>query len=322
MIKILKSNKIKVILILFICLIFATNVETYSKSCLNGVSVWAIKIFPVMFPFFVFTRIITNLSDNKPTFMDKFFNKLYNTPTGSFKTFLLSILSGYPMGAKLISSQFNDKIITRNDAIKMLSFCSVSGPMFMLGTVGVSILHSYKAGLIILISNIIACLINGIIYKGKPIKNEIYQSKNEQTNFNLSEHVSDSLNSILMVGAYIVLSFLLIEMLKNIGVINLISNTICGVFNISHCQDITKSTLCGIMEITHGIIDINNVNISLILKTIIASFLIGFGGLSVFLQSLHFLNKLKIKKRIILIQKLTQGILSLIISIPFSIWLL
>jgi len=322
MIKILKSNKIKVILILFICLIFATNIETYSKSCLNGVSVWAIKIFPVMFPFFVFTRIITNLSENKPNFMDKFFNKLYNTPTGSFKTFVLSVLSGYPMGAKLICSQYEQNLISKNDATKMLSFCSVSGPMFMLGTVGVSILHSYKAGLIILISNIIACLINGLIYKGKPIKNVIYQSKNKNTNFNLSEHVSDSLNSILMVGAYIVLSFLLIDMLKNIGVINFVSNTICSVFNISNYQDITNSTLCGIVEITHGIIDINIVNISLTLKTIISSFLIGFGGLSVFYQSLHFLNKLNIKKRIILIQKTTQGILSLLISIPLAIWIL
>ena len=318
MIKFLKSNKLMVILILFICFVFAINPQTYANSCLNAVSVWAIKIFPVMFPFFVFTRIIINLSENKPNFMDKFFNKIYNTPTGSFKTFFLSALSGYPMGAKLICVQFDENKITTNEAKKMLSFCSISGPMFMLGTVGLSILGSYKAGMIILISNIIASLFNGILYRGKTnkinTKNLVYSST--QKRISLGEQVQDSLNSILMVGAYIVLSFLLIDILKNLHIIESISSAICRVFNLSKNQDVVSSGLCGVFEITRGIIELNTTKIPLSIKTLIASSLIGFGGFSIFFQSLHFLEKLKIKKRIILLQKLTQAILCLLISTP------
>ena len=225
MISILKSNKFKVLIVLFICIVFSLNPQVYAKSCLNAISVWAIKILPVMFPFFVFTRIIVNLSENKPNFLDKFFNKAYNTPTGSFKTFFLSALSGYPMGAKLICLQFEENKITTEDAKKMLSFCSISGPMFMLGTVGISIFSSYKAGIIILISNIIASLLNGLIYRGKKQNkdNVVYLSKKKSTS--LGDQVNDSLNSILMIGAYIVLSFIIIDMLKNLQIINLLSNT-------------------------------------------------------------------------------------------------
>jgi len=316
MITILKSNKFKVLLVLFICLIFATQPEIYANSCLNGLSVWAIKIFPVMFPFFVFTRIIVNLSENKPNFMDKFFTKAYNTPVGSFKTFFLSVLSGYPMGAKLICIQFEENKISSEDAKKMLSFCSISGPMFMLGTVGMSILHSYKAGLIILIANIIASLLNGFIYRGKKKSKENFIYIHKQKSISLGEQINDSLNSILMVGAYIILSFLLIDMLKNLNIINVISSAICGVFNIVNNQHIVSSALCGILEITRGIIELHSTNISLSLVTLISSTLIAFGGFSIFFQSAHFLEKLKIKKQSILFQKLTQAAICFIISYP------
>lgn len=316
MIKSIKSNKLTIFIILIICLIFASNPKIYAQSCLNAVTVWAIKIFPVMFPFFVFTRIIINLSENKPNFMDKFFNKLYHTPTGSFKTFFLSALSGYPMGAKLICVQYEQNYINSADAKRMLSFCSISGPMFMLGTVGISILCSYKAGLIILIANIIASLLNGFLYRGNQTKNNNKTYSNKQIKQTLGEHVYDSLNSILMVGAYIILSFLIIDMLNNLKIINVFSKTICSVFNIVNKQNVVTSIISGLLEMTRGIIDLNNTQVSLSIKTIISSFLIGFGGISVFLQNLHFLEKLKIKKSYILLQKFTQAIFSLLISIP------
>lgn len=317
MIKILKSNKFAIVIVLFICFLIALNPQIYAKSCLNALSVWTIKIFPTLFPFFVFTRIIVNLSDNKPNFMDKFFNKLYNTPSGCAKTFFLSALSGYPMGAKLISVQYEENLITSNEAKKMLAFCSISGPMFMLGTVGMSILCSYKAGIIILISNLFSCLINGFLYRGKQNKNKKPYYNSSKIKTNLGEQIHDSLNSILMVGAYIVLSFLIIDMLKNLNIITFLSNTICWVFNSKLNHHIVESVLCGLCEITRGIIELNATNISLFAKTVISSSLIGFGGLSIFFQSNHFIEKLNIKKSYVLLQKFTQGMISLIISIPF-----
>lgn len=318
----IKSNKITIFIILLLCFIFACSPLNYSQSCLRGVSVWTTKIFPVLFPFFVFCRIIVALSENKPNAMDKFFNKLYHTPNGTSQTYFLSILSGYPMGAKLICDMFESGQINQNDAKKMMSICSVSGPMFMLGTVGVSIFCSYKSGIIILISNIIASLVNGLIYRGKPTELASISTKLKNKENIISDAVYSSLVSILMVGAYIVLSFLIIEIILNFtlfwnGVVCLFS-----LFSISKYFDIFKVIICGILEITCGIINLNTLPLSLAIKTIIASTLIGFGGFCIFLQNTHFLEKLKINKRTILMQKTTQAILCLIISIPLSLFIL
>ena len=251
--------------------------------------------------------------------MDKFFNNIYRVPKFGFKIFLLSIISGYPMGAKLICTLNEQGIIQKKEAEKMMSFCSVSGPMFIIGTVGVNIFLSYKAGLIILVANIIAALINGLIYrKDKYVEKEVSYSGKKNDNI-LSSSVYDATLSILMVCAYIVISFLIIDVLINLHVIDNLSNAICTIFNCPQNFDTIKSSIIGIFEITRGIIELNNVNISLTLKTIIASGLIGFGGISILLQSLSFLNQLKISTKTIVKQKTTQALLCLIITIPLAI---
>lgn len=318
MIKTLKSNKILISILFIVCLIIIFNPSVYAESCLNAVSVWAFKVFPLLFPFFILTRLILSLSSIKPSFMDKFFSKAYHVPAGSFFVFFLSILCGYPMGAKLISGLFENKQISQTDAKKMLSFCSVSGPMFMIGTVGVAIFSSYTAGLIIFTSNLIACLINGLIYRAQASESKPQYLPKQNENI-LADSVYDSLISILMVGAYIILSFIIIDLLKETNILHVISKSICGVFYIRPHQNIVESVLCGAVEITRGIIDLSITNIPLKLKAILSSGLIGFGGFSVMLQSISFLSKSKINLRYMALQKITQSAISLLISIPLCL---
>lgn len=309
-----KSNKIVLLLLIILCCIFVFNPKTYSQSCLNAISVWAFSVLPVLLPMFIITKIIINLVEIKQSKMDKLFNKLYNTPSGSSIVFFLSLLAGYPVGAKLISELYSKNYITSNQSKKMLSFCSICGPMFILGTIGSVFLKSTLAGLIIFISNVLGALFNGFLYRGKK---EILQPqiiKYEKPSNILEDSVYNSLISILMVGTYIAISFIIIDLFKNLGIINLISKCICSVFNINKHQYVVNSVLCGIIEMTNGLLDLSKANVGLNLKIILSSLLTGFGGISVFLQSFSFMSKLKIKPKIILLQKLTQGFLTIIFA--------
>lgn len=315
----IKANKILPLALFFVCIIFIISPKTYSTSCLTAVSVWAINVLPTLLPFFIITRLIVGLITPKPNIADKLFNKLYNTPAITATIYVLSIISGYPMGAKLICDVHEKGYINKKDAERMFAFCSVSGPMFIVGTVGVSIMSSYKVGLIILIANIISSLINGLIYRGKKTilddKNIILEQKDNNL---LQNSVYDALISILMVGAYIVLSFLLIDLLKNLGVLNFLSSCICHIFK-NFNNSTVEACLAGIIEITRGCLDLSSCNVSMIIKTIIASGLIGFGGISVMLQSVSFLSKLKIKVSKMLLQKFTQGILCVVFTVPIAL---
>ncbi len=301
------------------CFIIIINPTYYTKSCLNGISVWSFKVLPALFPFFILTKLIAGLHTPKENFMDKFFKNVYHAPIGSSSTFLLATLSGYPMGAKIICNLYENNQINSSEAQKMLSFCSVSGPMFMIATVGVAMLNSFKAGLIILISNILASLLNGLIYRGKPIQRENLKSSYKPNNISLTDAVYDSLISILMVGSYIVVSFIIADMLQSLHITQFLSNTICSVFNLRDSNNIVISILNGIIEITRGIFDLSSTSLALNIKTIIASTLIGFGGISIMLQSFSFTEKIKMPFKKMFIQKLSQAALCLLISIPLSL---
>ena len=381
------KNKIITVIILTICFVFILNPSVYSKSCLNAISVWALNVLPMLLPFFIFTRIIVSICPPKKSVLDKPFKKFYNTPNGSFLIFFLSVISDYPMGAKLISNMYENKYIDNDDALSTLSFCSISGPMFMIGTVGVSIYHSYKTGLIIMIANLLASIFNGLIFRKRIKSKQIYNKKednnflkgsnlqiknvdlalNREKNLNktdkikdintekdrienrfikenledktnenkekkieqnsdnknessniLADSVYDSLNSILIVGVYIMLSFLIIDLLKNIGFISNVASAICGVFNITDKQNVVESVMSGLIEITRGNIDLATTNISLQAKTIISSGLIGFGGISVLMQSSAFIKNLNLPINSIVTQKVCQGLLSTLFAIPLS----
>lgn len=296
------------------CFVIIINPTIYAKACLNAISIWGFKILPLLFPFFVITKMIVNLNDSKPNIMDKLFSRVYNVPNGTFSTFFLASLAGYPTGAKLICEKFENNQITNQQAKKMMSFCSVSGPMFMLGTVGIMMLSSYKAGVVVLISNIVASLLNGIIYRGK--KEQVFNRSQIITTkkIDFADSVYDSLIAILMVGAYVVFSFLIIEIFNTLGIIKFISNAICLVFNCCQYQNVVQSFLTGIVEITTGINALSSTNVSLFAKTILTSALVGFGGLSVMMQNQNFLKKLKIPFKTLLLQKTTQCLLCVLVS--------
>lgn len=311
MVKIFKANKLICLFLIFTIVFLLFSPTILINSSLNAVSLWANKIFPVLFPMFVLTRIIISLTEDKPNYLSKTFSKIYNTPSCSLSIFLLSVLSGYPMGAKLIQTRLNKGDINSKDALNMLSFSSISGPAFMIGSIGLGTLFSLKAGIIITISNILGTTINGLIFRSKTKVNHSSISSLSPQTLKIGDIVSDSLHSILMVAAFMVICFLLIDILENAHVFSLIGQAINYIFRID--TDVTSSILKGIFEITRGTTDLANTSISLKAKTIIASGLIAFGGFSVMLQTIEMFNTPSITLAKLLTQKLSQSIVTIII---------
>lgn len=317
MIKRLKINKILSALILMFLLVFMSSPSTYMKSTLNGLNVWFYNVLPALLPFFIATRLLIFLSVENIKPLDKFTNKMFKVNNGG-KIFFLSLISGYPVGAKLICEAYKSKQIDLRSAKKMMSYCSVSGPMFIIGSIGIGVFKSVKIGYILLFCHILGAIINGIVFRCS------YKKFNEENEPNiytkpassniLADSMYDSIISILLVGGYIVFAFVLIDLLNNLMLIPNLAQIISGAFNIKNSQ-ITLSFLNGLLEMTRGLINLGQLDVSTPISICLASFLIAFGGASIFLQSLNFTKELKIKKSYFLFQKFCQGLITLFVSI-------
>ena len=315
-----KINKLFVgFLMIFLIMCLIVKPQTYMQSTLNGLDVWLTKVVPALFPFFFATKLLTEMHVVEK--IAKIFNpittRLFKTPGISSYVFLMSIISGYPVGAKLISELFKQGKIDSDAATKMNSFCSTSGPLFVIGTVGVCMFYSQIIGVIILISHILGAILNGILYRSYKSKNvqtnNVNSTKNSADNI-LSNVMYDSIISILMVGGFIALFFVFIDVLNNTKIFFSLATILQNMFGFLKLnENFWNSILNGFVEVTRGLLDLSSCKLDAHIVCPAACFLISFGGLSVHLQSIVFLKSSKIKMSVYFLQKITHSIFSMII---------
>ena len=295
--------------------IFITNPSLTINSMLQGINLWATKILPALFPFFVFTKILstTGTFDYLSLKLSPITKLIFNTSGLSSYVYICSIVSGYPIGAKLVSELYNLNKIDISEAKKIISFTSTSGPLFIIGTVGIGMFNNQILGYIVIISHILGSIVNGILYRNK-YKTKYINSQSYQNNsINLEDIIATSIQSILIIGAYISIFYMIICIIDYYALFLPIFNMCNNITNID--INILKSILYGFIEVTKGCLILSTTNTPLYMQIIICTALISFSGLCIHLQSYMFLKQCHIKYHDMLLQKLTQTIISVIISI-------
>ena len=290
-------------LVLFFLFCMITNPSKYISKAFDGLSAWAYNVLPSVLPFMFFTKVLSSLETmpklTKP--FGKISNFIFKTPSISFYAFLMAILSGYPVGSKLVADLYLQGRITKTDAIKMTSFCSTSGPMFIVGAVGTIMFHSTQIGLILFVSHVMGAIANGIIFRFYKSKHsEKLDSKQQiSTPSDINEIVLNSTLSILSVGCIITIFFVVIECFSPL-------------FSLFPMP--ISSMLEGIVEITKGCLSLSSLS-NKFFAVCAASFVISFGGISTILQSITMLSKVKISTSIFVTQKIMHGLFACIITI-------
>lgn len=317
-----KNNIIFALLVVLLIILFILNPSINLEACLNGLVVWATSVAPALFPFLIFTKILSELNfiENISKYLSPITKKLYNTPGISAYIYTMSVLSGYPVGAKLTADFYEKGLLTEGQAVRITTFTSTSGPLFIIGTVGIGMFNNKNIGLIILICHFVGALLNGLIYRkykyekvfiSSSIDFSVKQNKNM-----LEEIMISSIKSILIVGGYVAIFFVIITILNNYNLLFPIKYLFNFLFNIANVPtSITNPLINGIIEVTKGCLDLSKTNVSNTIKTIIATFLISFGGFSIHLQALTFIKRFNIKINFYLFQKLTHALISSLLAV-------
>ncbi len=290
------------LIIFFLACMISQPAKFISKS-LDGISAWAFNVLPSVLPFMFFTRLLSSLNTmpqlTRP--FSSFTQKLFKTPPISFYALVMAILSGYPVGSKMVADLFMQGQISKQDAFRMTSFCSTSGPMFIVGAVGIGMFGSAKIGYILFVSHVIGAILNGIIYRNLKVKESREEDfiQTPQKSFDLSEIVLNSALSILSVGCIITIFFIVIECLSPI--LSLLPQ------NISYFLE-------GIIEITKGCLDLATLPNKFWAVTL-CSLVISFGGISTLLQSITMISKIKMPVKLFALQKITHALLSFVATL-------
>lgn len=330
-----RRNILPFILVLFtICLVvFSSSNLTATK---NGLTLWATCVVPSLFPFFVITNLLshTKVVSVIGKLLDKFMRPLFNVPGIGGFAFVMGLISGYPVGAKIVADFREKGLVTQDEGERLLAFTNNSGPLFILSSVGIALFGDAKTGLLLLGTHILACITVGIILARfskrnrfensyDTIKNK-FERKNDSQSCNsenitfknlgevLTSSINSSISTILMIGGFVVIFSVIISILNQTNILDNLSTSLYPILNFLNIDlEFAKPLLSGILELTNGVNLVANIPTKLISQNIVLSaFLLGFGGFSVLLQVYSIVSKTDLSMKKYLVGKFLQGIIA------------
>ena len=296
----------------------------YKNAVLDGINLWVACVVPSLFPYLFITTILSSLKVTS-----KFGNlfapltaRLFNCGKSVSYALFISILSGYPIGAKIVSDLKSQGLLSQSESVRAACLCSTSSPMFLISSVGGIMFNSTAFGIKLFFTHLISSILVGIIFslyhrKEKPFNNLPNHTK--KLDNLLYESAYSSVISILIVGALITIFYLLTEILLSLGVLSPLIYLLELLFN---DRVIAESIVFGLFECTKGLKTLSAYSVSWITFPVAAA-ICGFGGFSVIAQSIAYLKTAKIKTAPFFLSKVTAAvinfILALIVNFIFSV---
>lgn len=194
--------------VLFIFLFFLSPSDI-GNGVRNGLFLCGETVIPSLFPFIVVSDYLvrSGIGTALGKFISPLTEKLFKLPGDSACAIFMSLIGGFPVGARMISQLFERGLVSQKQARRMLWFCVNSGPAFVIGAVGVSMLSDKKCGIILFASQTISALLVGFssrfFSKDEYISDTSgYNSVNPSV---LTESVAAATDAMLGICAYILL---------------------------------------------------------------------------------------------------------------------
>lgn len=244
------KRKLIIFTIMTLIILVFKNYQLVLSSTIDGVNIWLYKVFPHLFIMIIIQDLLINLN----------FANFFKRP--STYIFFMSIISGSPSNAYIISKLVKEGKITKEYGNICLIFTFFTNPLFLYSILNLifnSFYMTIKIMIIIYISNFIIYL---YYKKDLPVTN----MSGKPSNINLPSSIKSSINTNLMVLGSIVFYFI-------------ISSILIETFNIGYPFDIF---LRGILEMTQGLNNVIRLNSNI--KVITTIIFITFGGLSIHTQ--------------------------------------
>ncbi len=282
------------------CLFMVAFPDLSILSAQKGISIWANNILPALLPFFICANFMNGIGITR-----------YLNP--SCFAFAMSALSGYPMGAKVIGDMGKSNYIPSIECHRLISFCSTSGPAFIVGSVGASMIGNNTSGSVIAISHFLGAILNGILFSViiNTFSEEYrtYKKTKKQrvggVAFNenylevFTESIITSFKSLGIILAYIIMFMMITDVIEFLGVFDFITS--------QYYLGLVKGTL----EMTVGCSAIGNTMvIPIAYKTVGCCILISFGGFSIIGQSMSMLEGTDIKLIYLIFVKVCHSLLA------------
>lgn len=271
-------------------LILILDGKTAFAGAAEGIDLCIRSVIPALFPFFVLTPLlIGNLS---PGFLRPL-ARWMGLPAGMEGLLIPAFLGGYPMGAQAVGRAKGDGALSREDAQRLLHFCSNAGPSFLFGMIGPQFSSPHVPWLLWGIHILSAMLVSRSIPGSAPSRRASLQL----SGISLQPALSGAVKTMGLVCGWVIVFRILISFL-NRWILWILPKE-------------AAVLVCGLLELSNGCCMLSEIPDPQI-RFLICTLLLSFGGCCVAMQTAAVIPGLSILPY--LKGKLMQTVYSLALS--------
>lgn len=266
----------------------AAGLLFYSEPVADGVRAGlhscAALLIPSLFPFMILAAIVgnTRAGQRLSYAVSLLLTPLTGLPRTLGAVYFMSILGGFPVGARMLSQMLERGEIDAKTASRALC-CSVNaGPSFLIAAVGAGLFGSRTAGLVLLGAQLLSSLcLAGFAFRGK--KNDLPPTVHLKrlSGDALVGAVRSSASGMLGVCSFVIAFSALSALLRASGILPGAAHVLAALFP-RLGENFFHALLNGILEVTTGCIQAAS------LRTregfVLCAFLVSFSSFSILAQ--------------------------------------
>lgn len=334
----MNASKVKTIILALSATTMAASLMVFPKesfeASLRGLSMWWEVVFPSLLPFFIVSEFLIGFGVVSfiGSLLEPLMRPLFRVPGVGGFVWAMGLASGYPAGAKLTARLRQEQKLTKIEAERLVSFTNSSNPLFIFGAIAVGFFHNPALGIVLALSHYLGNFCVGILMRFHG-RNQEAKPTIEQGNKKLSmkvalhllhqerirdgrpigkilgDAVQSSVNTLLMIGGFIILFSVLNRLLALLDITSFFAIFITVALSFFQFpSDLSLPFLSGMFEITLGSQMASETNTAtLFQQVIITSFILAFSGFSVQAQVASILAETDIRFKPFFIARIVHG---------------
>ena len=312
-------------------------------SAMMGLNLWWDVVFPALLPFFILTEILMGLGVVHfiGVLLEPLMRPLFNVPGVGAFALSMGLASGYPMDAVITCKFRKSQLCTATEAERLLAFTNTADPLFMFGAVAVGMFGMPELGVIFALTHYLSSFAVGIIYRYHGYFKEVSNYKDEtallkgniiirafralhdarrKDNRSLGELLGDSvktsMNTIILIGGFIILFSVFLKIVSVIGLTGFLAKMFGGLLSmVGFDESLALPLVNGLFEMDLGTLAASQANAPLVEKVTIASAIIAWSGLSVHGQVASIVIESGIRMAPYMVARLLHAVLAAIFTI-------
>ena len=247
--------------------------DAVANGIRRGLSVCSTVIIPTLYPFMLLSGWLSHSPLCRcPSRVSHYLaRRLFGLPACCAPAILIGLVGGYPAGILAVAQLYRQGLVRREECHRMTAYCVGGGPGFVVSTVGTLLLGSLRAGVWLLLGQVVASLLIGLAL-GRGHRTEATNSiPTESTPAPFAHIVRDTCGSLLTMCGFVVLGAMTLSLCEAAG----LATSLAALFHLP--VGTVSALLASLVEVSSGSIAVAGLGVSPVWLSLVLS----WGGLAV-----------------------------------------